>query len=264
MYYLSSFSIFWLQTIISILKSFLWFCFSPWGHEKEENHQGSFSCNNNIHLKWPFLEIAWWVWRSFFPSAEEMLLIKASNPCGRYQPWTKLDCFPLSPLSSVDTFNQFPSDTAQSLSANVLFASPLHIARSLWCLYLSLVVQLRVFGQITAAEAVNTFTRVLVLWQTSACAGFTSSTDIKSEFFLCVHYNLILTSPLCHFQGQKQQPGTHSWEFSLSPSSTLPQMELLLGAQYRTYILSFNPLTPTVYSLRKRAVLEASNLIKPI
>lgn len=43
----------WYSWVISMIS------FPPWGHKKEENHQGSSSCNNNVHLKWPVLETTW-------------------------------------------------------------------------------------------------------------------------------------------------------------------------------------------------------------
>lgn len=101
-------------------------------------------------------------------------------------------------------FNQFSSDTAQYLSANMVFTAQHHIKRSLWCLYLSPVLQLRVFNHVIATDLLTVFTHVCVLWWNSACDRFTMRPGVvTSEFFRRVHHHLTSTSTPLHFQVQK-------------------------------------------------------------
>lgn len=136
----------WYSWVISMIS------FPSWGREKEENHQGSSSCNNNVHLKWPVLEIAWMGVEKLVSFCWRNAINQSSKCLWRHQPPKKQDWFPLSPLSSADAFNQFPFDAVQSFSVNMVFASHLHTERSLWYLHLPLVLQLRVFNQITVSD----------------------------------------------------------------------------------------------------------------
>lgn len=101
--FLSSFLFsFWLQTSISVLKAFLRLFFSFLGHQKEENWRSS-SCNDDVHAKWPLLEIAWMEMEKLFSCCWRNATDESFKPTWRWQPQTKQDWFPLLPLSSTDT-----------------------------------------------------------------------------------------------------------------------------------------------------------------
>lgn len=92
----------WVQTSISVLKSFLWYFFLLGATSKKKIWE---ILHATMMSMWSglFWRLPGWKWRSFPLSAGEMSLIKASNPPGDVSPRQSKIGFHFFHLSSTDT-----------------------------------------------------------------------------------------------------------------------------------------------------------------